>query len=80
MADLKDFVGKRILVKKPGSEDVFETEIAEVSPSGKYIRVGGGNWVSAEQYDIVEELPRSEPSQQGPTVKDVEETYDCSPD
>ncbi len=56
MADLKDFVGKRILVEKSDSGDVFETEIAEVSPSGEYMRVGGGNWVRAAQYSVVEEL------------------------
>lgn len=57
MADLKDFIGKRILVKQADSEDLFETEIAEVSPSGKFMRVGGGNWIGAEDYEVVEELP-----------------------
>jgi len=67
MADLKDFVGKRILVKKADSEDVFETEIAEVSPSGEYMRVGGGNWVGAKEYSVVEELAPVEPSEEKPT-------------
>ena len=69
MADLKDFVGKRILVKRAGpeghiEEGILETEINEVSPSGKYVRVGGGNWVEAEDYEVVEELTPTEPTEE----------------
>ena len=39
MADLKDLVGKRILVKKVDGGDLLEAEITEVSPSGQYMRV-----------------------------------------
>jgi len=56
MADLKDFVGKRILVKKEDSEDVFETTIDEVSPSGEYMREGE-SWTEAKEWNFVEELP-----------------------
>ena len=45
MADLKDFVGKRILVKKADSGDIFEAQPAEMSPSGKFMRVGVDTWI-----------------------------------
>jgi len=67
MADLKDFVGKRILVKKVDSGDLFEAEIAEVSPSGNFMRVGVDTWIGAEHYDVVEELAPVEPTEEKPT-------------
>lgn len=76
MADLKDFVGKRILVKKGGSEDLFETEIAEVSPSGKFMRVGDSEetaWIEAEDYDVVEELAPVELSEENKAEMEGEE-------
>lgn len=57
---------KRILLKKNGSDELFEAIIAEISPSGKYMRVEGcfpelpgthGRWVSAETYSVAEEIP-----------------------
>jgi len=68
MADLKDLVGKRVLVKQTGpeghiEEGIFETEIKEVSPSGNYVRVGGGNWAEAQDYEVVEELAPVEPEE-----------------
>ena len=73
MADLKDFVGKRILVKKEDSKELFETEIAEVSPSGKFMRVGGPEetaWIEAEDYDVVEELAPIELGEEKPTEEE----------
>jgi len=75
MADLKDFVGKRILIKQTGpeghiEEGIFETEIKEVSPSGKYVRVGGGNWAEAENYEVVEELLPIKPGEETPTEEE----------
>jgi hypothetical protein len=59
MADLKDLVGKRILIKESGEgKKVYEAEIEEVSPSGRYMKLaGGGTWNEAKNYEVVEELP-----------------------
>ena len=69
MADLKDFVGKRILVKKVDGDDVFETEITEVSPSGEYMKVADG-WIGAKQWEFAEELAPIEPSEEKPTEEE----------
>jgi len=73
MADLKDLVGKRILVKKVDGGDLLEAEITEVSPSGQYMRVGSGSetaWIGAEHYDVVEELAPLEPREEKPTEEE----------
>lgn len=58
--------GIRVLLKKNGSDELFEAFIAEISPSGKYMRLEAcfpelpgthGRWVSAETYSVVEEIP-----------------------
>jgi len=68
MADLKDFVGKRILVRDTLSEEagVFEAKLEEVSPSGQYIKLGK-TWADAGEFKIVEELTPVEPSEEKPT-------------
>lgn len=60
---------KGFYLKKSGSDEVSEAFIAEISPSGKYMRLEvcfpelpgtlcDGRWLSTETYSVAEELPR----------------------
>jgi len=71
MADLKDLVGKRILLRDTLSEEtsVFEAKLEEVSPSGQYIKLGK-TWADAGEFQIIEELAPEESAEEKPTEEE----------
>lgn len=69
MEEIKDLVGKRILVQDAAPlNPVYEVRILEVAPSGDYVKVqyaGGDKWDSLvhfnERYKIIEVLGDEKP-------------------
>jgi hypothetical protein len=60
LVDWKELIGKRILVKKYGMPAIYEEKVEEVSPSGKYVKLGNGKWYSIGVIDLVEVLEDEE--------------------